>query len=117
MFDGTESTGPTSHRLVETGLLEQALDERTALIKLCMYAMDRARSSGVVERIESGLAGIGVAAVRPDGERFDPVKHEAGGTQPTDDPALEGIVAETEVVGFTDRGRQLRPPIVIVYAS
>jgi molecular chaperone GrpE len=117
MSDGTEPAGGPSHRLVETELLEQALDERKLLIKLCVYAMDRARSSGVAERIESGLAGIGVAAIRPEGERFDPAKHEAGGTAPTDDPSLDGIVAETEIVGFTDRGQQLRPPVVIVYAS
>ncbi|MBA8929358.1 molecular chaperone GrpE (heat shock protein) [Kutzneria viridogrisea] len=102
---------------MQAELLEQALSERKALINLCLYAMDRARSSGVVERLEAGLAELGVSAVRPDGERFDPAHHEAGGTQPTEDPALDGLVAETELAGFTDRGLPLRPPIVIVYAS
>ena len=90
-------------------------DERRKLVQLCLYALDRARSAGVADRIEEGLAGVGVVAVRPDGERFDPAHHEAGGTLPTDDPNLDGIVAETEVVGFTDNGRWLRPPIVTVY--
>ncbi|MCP2166233.1 nucleotide exchange factor GrpE [Goodfellowiella coeruleoviolacea] len=98
-------------------LLDQALAERRALVQLCLYALDRARSSGVAERIEDGLAGIGVVAVRPDGERFDPALHEAGGTLLTDDPSLDGVVAETEVVGFVDRGRSLRAPIVTVYTS
>jgi molecular chaperone GrpE len=98
-------------------LLDQALAERRALVQLCLYALDRARSAGVVERIEEGLAGIGVRAVRPDGDRFDPSRHEAGGTVPTDDPTLDGVVAETEVVGFTDRDRPLRPPVVTVYTA
>jgi hypothetical protein len=98
-------------------LLDQALAERRALVQLCLYALDRARSAGVVERIEEGLAGIGVCALRPDGDRFDPSHHEAGGTVPTDDPTLDGVVAETEVVGFIDRERTLRPPIVTVYTA
>lgn len=97
------------------GLLDRALSERRALVRLCLYALDRARSAGVAERIEEGLAAVGVTAVRPDGERFDPSRHEAGGTVPTDDPALDGVIAETEVVGFDDRGQQLRAPIVTVY--
>ena len=98
-------------------LLEQALAERRALVQLCLYALDRARSPGVVERLEEGLAGIGVSALRPDGDVFDPAHHEAGGTQPTQDLTMDGVVAETEVVGFADRGRLLRAPIVIVYKA
>ncbi|WP_019812715.1 nucleotide exchange factor GrpE [Saccharomonospora saliphila] len=94
---------------------ERALADRQALIQLCLYAMDRARSSGVAERLEHGLASIGVHAVRPDGQRFDPAVHEAGGAVPTEDSALEGTVAETEVVGFVDHDRLLRAPVVTVY--
>lgn len=89
--------------------------ERAALVELCVYALDRARSPGVVERIESGLAGVGVTALRPDGERFDPAAHEAGGALPTEDAQLDGVVAETELVGFADRGAVLRVPVVTVY--
>lgn len=91
--------------------------QRTTLIELCLYALDRARSGGVVERLEQGLATVGVKAVRPDGERFDPALHEAGGTVSTSDISLEGVVAETEVVGFTDGDKLLRAPIVTVYAA
>jgi molecular chaperone GrpE len=98
-------------------LLEQALAERKSLVQLCLYALDRARSPGVVERIEEGLAGIGVSALRPDGDVFDPAHHEAGGTVATADLTMDGVVAETEVVGFADRGRLLRAPIVIVYKA
>jgi molecular chaperone GrpE len=97
--------------------LDQALAERKALVALCLYALDRARSAGVVERLEEGLAGVGVDAIRPDGARFDPAHHEAGGTVATVDGALDGVVAETEVVGFSDRGDVLRVPIVTVYSK
>jgi hypothetical protein len=97
--------------------LDQALTERRSLVQLCLYALDRARSAGVAERLEEGLAGVGVTALRPDGIRFDPAFHEAGGTVATTDETLDGLVAETEVVGFTDRGEVLRPPIVTVYSK
>jgi hypothetical protein len=97
--------------------LDQVLAERRSLVQLCLYALDRARSAGVVERLEEGLAGVGVDAIRPDGVRFDPTYHEAGGTVATVDETLDGVVAETEVVGFSDRGEVLRAPIVTVYSK
>lgn len=96
--------------------LEQLRGQRATLIQLCLYALDRARSGGVVERLEEGLEGIGVTAMRPDGQKFDPALHEAGGTVSTADTALDGVVAETELVGFSDGDKLLRAPIVIVYA-
>ncbi|GAB3139978.1 nucleotide exchange factor GrpE [Amycolatopsis sp. NPDC004378] len=120
---GTEAGTPASdtdvHPLqqVATSELDRALADRQALIQMCLYALDRARSGGVVERLEEGLAAVGVQALRPDGERFDPARHEAGGAVPTDDPALDGIVAETEVTGFADHDRLLRAPVVTVYAK
>jgi len=92
-----------------------AEQERSVLISLCLYAYDRARSAAVAERIESGLADVGVVAIRPDGQRFDPQVHEAGGTRPTDDAGLDGTVAETELAGFADRDVVLRVPVVTVY--
>ena len=96
---------------------EQLQRDRNSLVQLCLYAFDQARSSGVAERIEQGLAEVGVVAVRPDGQRFNPALHEAGGTVSTTDSALDGLVAETEVVGFTDRGQLLRAPVVTVYTT
>ncbi|SDJ86041.1 GrpE protein [Actinopolyspora mzabensis] len=97
--------------------LDQALAEREKLIELCMYAFDRTRSAGVTERLTEGMSTVGVTALRPDGERFDPTRHEAGGTVATGDHSLDGVIAETEVLGFSDRGRMLRPPVVVVYRS
>lgn len=121
---GTEPAPTASEPIVEPlatgaelGELDKALADRRTLIHLCLYALDRARSSGVVERLEHGLAEIGVRALRPDGDRFDPALHEAGGAMPTDDPARDGTVAETEVVGFADQDHLLRAPIVIVYTK
>jgi hypothetical protein len=96
-------------------LLARTLADRGTLVRLCLYALDRARSDGVAERIERGLAGIGVTAVRPDGLPFDPALHEAAGTVGTDDAALAGLIAATEVTGFTDNGQVLRVPVVVVY--
>ncbi|WP_243753929.1 nucleotide exchange factor GrpE [Labedaea rhizosphaerae] len=98
-------------------LLDQALTERRTLVQLCLYALDRARSAGVTERIEEALATVGVTALRPDGDKFDPTLHEAGGTVDTENAELDGMVAETEVVGFSDRGTTLRVPIVTVYTA
>lgn len=111
-----ELTGGEPSASVPSADSERLRAERGTLIELCLYALDRARSGGVVERLEEGLASVGVCAARPDGLRFDPVVHEAGGTVPTDDDALDGMVAETEVVGFSDGDKLLRPPIVTVYA-
>jgi hypothetical protein len=35
----------------------------------------------------------------------------------TDDLALDGVVAETEVVGFADHDTVLRAPVVTVYTK
>jgi molecular chaperone GrpE len=112
-FTEPDAAPPTAEALA----LEQLLAERRSLVQLCLYALDRAKSPGVVERLEEGLAGVGVGAIRPDGARFDPAHHEAGGTVATTDEALDGVVAETEVVGFSDRGEVLRVPIVTVYSK
>ncbi|WP_019856326.1 nucleotide exchange factor GrpE [Actinopolyspora mortivallis] len=95
--------------------LERAVSERETLIRLCVYALDRARSTGVTERLEEGLDSVGVTALRPRGEPFDPARHEAGGVVATADHTLDGLVAETETLGFADRGRMVRPPVVTVY--
>ena len=90
-------------------------DDRRALLDLLIYAWDRAKSPGVWERLAAGLEPLGITVLRPDGEQFDPTVHEAGGVEPTDDDTLVGTIAETELVGFADRGRLVREPVVVVY--
>ncbi|WP_461153812.1 nucleotide exchange factor GrpE [Saccharopolyspora tripterygii] len=110
---GTDMTAVTSETVIDP--LDQAVTDRAALIQLCVYAVDRARTAAVADRLAEGLTQVGVFALRPEGERFDPAIHEAGGTAPTDDPALDGVIAETELLGFADRDRVLRTPVVTVY--
>lgn len=89
--------------------------ERRALIDLVIYAYDRTMSAGIRARLAEGLEAVGVAVLNPDGEAFDPGRHEAGGTEATVDPARHGLVAETELAGFIDRGVVIRDPVVVVY--
>jgi molecular chaperone GrpE len=95
--------------------LEGLRGERRALIELCLYARDRVNSSAAADRIDAGLAELGITMLRPDGRPFDPAQHEAAASVPTDDPARHGTVAETEVPGYADRGVVVRPPVVSVY--
>jgi len=117
LVSGGDFPEPPAEPVADAPGADQALAERRSLVALCLYALDRARSAGVAERLEEGLAGVGVTALRPDGKRFDPAFHEAGGTVATTDETLDGLVAETEVVGFSDRGELLRAPIVTVYSK
>lgn len=89
--------------------------DRRALIELCLYARDRVSSAAAAERIDAGLAELGVQSVRPDGEPFDPARHEAASTVPTSDPDRHDTVAETEMPGYSDRGEVIRVPVVAVY--
>lgn len=95
--------------------LARLRSERGALIELCLYARDRVNSPAAAERIDARLLELGITPLRPDGQPFDPAEHEAATGVPTDDPALHGTVAETEVPGFADHGRVVRPPVVAVY--
>jgi hypothetical protein len=109
------ATEPVAESAEPVAELARLREERTALIALCLYARDRVGSTAVADRIDARLAEIGVATVRPDGETFDPARHEASASLPTDDPALHNTVAETELPGYSDRGEAVRPPVVSVY--
>jgi len=91
------------------------IEERAKLIEVCLYARDRVNSPAAAERIDTSLSDLGITVVRPDGEQFDPTCHEASASVPTSDPALHGLIAETELAGYADRGVLVRPPLVSVY--
>src|SRR3569833_3574863 len=81
--DGTDRGAAASdtdvHPLQQVTDLERALADRQALVQMCLYALDRARSGGVVERLEEGLAAIGVQALWLVGLRFVLVWFVVGG--------------------------------------
>jgi hypothetical protein len=95
--------------------LAQLSAERMKLVEICLYARDRVNSPAAAERIDASLGELGVTPLRADGEPFDPALHEASATVPTTDPALHGLVADTELPGYADRGILVRPPVVTVY--
>ncbi|GAA2145905.1 nucleotide exchange factor GrpE [Glycomyces algeriensis] len=93
----------------------QAMSDRNALVEACIWMRDRATSPALAQHLDGAFAKVGVAQVDATGQRFDPSVHEAGGTIAAGSPAEDGIIARTEQIGYTDRGRLLRHPIVTVY--
>jgi len=95
----------------------RAETERTSLIQAVIYVRDRVTSKALADRLGTALHDVGVEVIDPVGARFDPAHHEAGGSQPSEDPARVGSIAAVEVPGYADRGRLLRAPVVTVYQA
>lgn len=91
--------------------------ERETLVAACIEACDISAGHPAGERIERALAEIGVVAERPVNVRFDPARHRAVDRMPTREPALDGVVAQTERAGWRDKDRLLRRPEVIVLTA
>lgn len=89
--------------------------DRASLVRTCIYLRDRVTSTALASRLDQTLTEVGVTALEPAGERFDPGHHEAGGTVSTTDDALAGTIAAVETPGYADRGVLLRAPVVTVY--
>jgi len=68
----------------------------------------------VRERLRQALAAEGVEEIETVGKPFDPAIAEAVATEPTDDPARDGLVVEETERGFMLRGALLRPARVRV---
>jgi molecular chaperone GrpE len=66
--------------------------------------------------IEDILYRQGVEPFQVDGESFDPRRQRAVSTTPTDDPALEKMIAARLRKGFQARDKVVRPEVVSVYA-
>lgn len=62
----------------------------------------------------SVLEGLGVSAIKSQGEKFDPALHDASGTELVDDPELEGKVITERLKGYRTSERVLRPSQVTV---
>lgn len=116
VVSGTATAAP-----VTTGIdtLPEPADDadRDVLVQACIELSDRLRDANPAlwRRLCRGLAAIGVETVVVDGQRFDPEAHDAVGREPTAEPDRHLTVASTEFCGFTDRGRLLRRPEVVVY--
>jgi molecular chaperone GrpE len=67
----------------------------------------------VLEELRGKLAGAGVEAFDPKGEKFDPQLHEALSTQPAEGTG-SGVVLETLEKGYRLNGQVLRPARVVV---
>jgi molecular chaperone GrpE len=91
--------------------------DRSSLIGSCLYLYDVLGDEVLRARLRDALAEAGVSELDSVGARFDPSQHRATGWVPTDDPALEGRIAEVERRGFSDRGAVLRLPEVRVYST
>jgi molecular chaperone GrpE len=67
----------------------------------------------VLEELRGKLAGAGVEAFDPKGEKFDPQLHEALSMQPAEGTE-SGVVLETLEKGYRLNGQVLRPARVVV---
>lgn len=93
-------------------------EHRDGLVGALIDARDRVGESGVGDRIVVALRDAGVEVIDPTGDRFDPEQHVAAGhDRLTDDPALDGRVADVVSYGYRDRGRVLRLPSVVVWRA
>ncbi|HET7314353.1 nucleotide exchange factor GrpE [Salinisphaera sp.] len=63
--------------------------------------------------LASGMEKVGIEAINPEGETFNPDYHEAVSTQPTDELA-PNTVASVMQKGYTLNGRVLRAAMVVV---
>lgn len=109
-------SGPIPVRqLQEPARAAQALSDRNVLVEACIWMRDRATSPALAQHLDGAFSRVGVTPVDATGQRFDPAVHEAGGTIAAGSPAEDGIIARTEQIGYTDRGRLMRHPIVTVY--
>ena len=60
------------------------------------------------------LENLGVSIIKTEGENFDPVLHDASGTEKVDDPDLDGKIITERLKGYRTQERVLRPAQVTV---
>lgn len=88
-------------------------------------ALERAKAAGVLpdgfagiaKQLEGAFAGFGIKPVGEVGEQFDPNKHEALGTDPTDDRKQDDTVSAVLEQGYTINDSVLRPARVRIYQN
>ena len=68
----------------------------------------------VQRQFVSVLDGLGVSIIKAEGEKFDPLLHDAAGTEQVDSPELDGKVITERLKGYRTKERVLRPAQVTV---
>jgi len=68
----------------------------------------------VHKELQSALAGAGIEAIDPAGEKFDPNLHEALSSRPPQDGEEPGVVVETVQRGYRLGAALIRPARVVV---
>jgi GrpE len=91
--------------------------ERDLLVQACIRTRDLVGGGALRQVLGDALMRAGVTEVDPTGQPFDPDLHCSVGVTHTADPGMADTVAAAERVGYEDRGRQLRPPEVIVFTA
>ncbi len=68
----------------------------------------------IISKFQKRLSALGVTAIDPLGEKFDPTLHTAISTAQVDDPKLEGTVVEVLRKGYMVNKRLIRAAVVKV---
>jgi molecular chaperone GrpE len=71
--------------------------------------------AGIAKQLEGAFADFGITAIGVVGEAFDPTRHEALGTDPTDDKKKDDSVSAVLEQGYALKDSVLRPARVRVY--
>lgn len=105
----------TQDSAADPALDGELVRQRDSLVQACIGLGDSVDNPAVRERLTRALAEIGVLAMVPDGELFDPAWHRAVDRVAAADPTLHNRVAGTQRLGYVDHGRLVRPADVTVY--
>lgn len=71
--------------------------------------------AGIAKQLEGAFAGFGITTIGELGEAFDPLKHEALGTDPNDDADKDDTVSAVLEQGYAIGDSVLRPARVRVF--
>lgn len=102
---------------------EQGLAKAVAALLPAYDTLERAKEhgevpesfQGVAKQLESAFASLGIKAIGELGEAFDPMRHEALGTDPTEDAKKDDTVSNVLEKGYAVGESVLRPARVRVF--
>jgi hypothetical protein len=95
---------------------DQLYRDRLLLIQTCIAVSELVDSPAIREQLDDALEAVGISRLQAArGDPFDPARYKAVGTVPTNDTALQDVIAGLQRVGYADRGKRLNYPEVLVY--